>query len=222
MAWPSEAGAIASGTAAQAAIPAPIGKAAAKISPWRHSLTYTIERQGNAVLVTADSNLGPDGKVWYHWYVDGSYIASTTDNSHYIFLQADEQAQIEVVDTMDPDFDPVANAPIGYPARKTIFWYRSMESDIDYYRVDQKEGAGDWTEIGRVPHDDSPWHYSLLTPRLTDLTAYQWRVMPVDQAGNDGTATTYDAETVVRTPDAPDFTQTYDEDTDKITFAADT
>ena len=85
--------------------------------------------------------------------------------------------------------------------------------------MDQNKASGGWSEIGRVPHNDALWTYSLFSPRLDDLTGYEWRVVPVDQAGNDGTSTDFASETIVRTPDAPDFDMSYDEGTDKITFS---
>ncbi len=77
-----------------------------------------------------------------------------------------------------------------------------------------------WETIGIVPHDEAQWVYSLLSPRLDDLADAEFRVVPVDKAGNDGTALALSAERIVRTPDAPDFTATFDSGTTKITFAA--
>ena len=218
MAWPTESGSMGA-VVSPAAFASPTGVMTIRPTGWRHSLTYSIVRHGSIVTVTATSNLAGDGSVWYHWFLDGSFMASSQSNVYSVFLQPDEQARVDVLDSVDPDYDPIANAPVGYPARKSVYWYRSFETDIDFYRVDQNKASAGWTEVGRVPHSDSLWAYSLFTPRLTDLTSYEWRVMPVDLAGNDGTATTFAAETIVRTPDAPEFTMVYDEGTDKITFA---
>ena len=89
---------------------------------------------------------------------------------------------------------------------------------MSYYRVEQKLGAGDWETLRIVPQVADQWAYSLLTDRLDDLSSYTWRVIPVDAAGNDGTAITIGAELIVRTPDAPDFTATFDSGTTKVTF----
>jgi len=180
--------------------------------------SYTQQRLGNATVVTVVSDLG--GTVYYHWYVDGALVASTEVPTWTFFCEANEQFRVEVNDTTDPDYDPVANAPAGYPPRRTLEWVRSLDATVDRYRVEQRLDAGSWTTVGLVPVDGTLWAYRFLTPRLTDLGSYEWRVVPVDAAGNDGTAIALDAETVVRTPDAPDFTATFDSGTTTVAFAA--
>lgn len=179
--------------------------------------SYQQQRFGTVIIVTVTSDLS--GTIYYHWYIDGAFIASTQSPTRSFILEAGDQVRIEVNDTNDADYDPVANAPDGYPARRTIWWIRSTDDDVANYRVEQKKGEGDWTSIGIVRRNGATWAYSLLSPRLDDLSAYQWRVTPVDEAGNDGTAKTVQSEDVVRTPDAPDFTATFDSGTTKVTFA---
>jgi hypothetical protein len=180
--------------------------------------SYQQQRFGTLTIVTVTSDLS--GTIYYHWYIDGAFIASTQSPMRSFTLETGDQIRIEVKDTNDADYDPIANAPDGYPARRTIWWIRSTDDDVVSYRVEQKKGAGDWTSIGIVQRNGEAWTYSLLSPRLDDLNAYQWRVIPVDVAGNDGTARTVDAEDVVRTSDAPDFTISFDSGTAKVTFAA--
>ena len=180
--------------------------------------SYSQQRLGNATVVTVVSGLS--GTIYYHWYLDGSLVASTEVPTWTFFVEAAEQLRVEVKDTNDPDYDTVANAPAGYPARRTLEWVRSLDTTTDRYRIEQRLDAGSWTTIGLMPVDSTAWTYRWLTPRLTDLGSYEWRVVPQDAAGNDGTALALDAETVVRTPDAPDFTATFDSGTTKVTFAA--
>lgn len=174
-------------------------------------------RVGNVTTVTVVSDLG--GSIYYHWYRDGCFVRCTQVPHHDFAIEAGDQARIECIDSNDANFDPIANAPDAYPARRTISWLRSLATDIDHYRVEQNRASGGWTLIRRVPHDPGVWQYRVLTPRLDDLTDYQWRIVPVDAAGNEGTAETVDAETIVRTPDAPDFTISFDPDTTRVTFA---
>ena len=179
--------------------------------------SYQQQRFGAVTVVTVTSDLS--GTIYYHWYIDGAFIASTQLPTRSFILEAGEQVRIEVNDTNDVDYDPVANAPDGYPARRTIWWIRSIGDDVARYRVEQKKGAGDWASIGTVQRNAATWSYSLLSPRLDDLSTYQWRVIPCDEAGNDGTAKSVQSEDVVRIPDAPDFTITFDSGTAKVTFA---
>lgn len=180
-----------------------------------YSQTYV----AGVTTVTVTSSLA--GTVYFHWYADGTYLGATEGPSRSFFVEEGEQLRVEVVDTTDADFDPVAGAPAAYPARRTLWWCRSIDADVDHYRIEEQVDGGDWSTIGLVPHDDATWQYELVTERLDDLADYAWRVVPVDRAGNDGTAIALRTERVVRTPDAPDFTATFDPDTTRVTFTED-
>jgi len=179
---------------------------------------YEIIRAGRSTRVIVTSDLG--GTVFYHWYLDGVYVGRTELPEYCLFLDVGEQVVLVCQDTADADYDPIANAPAGYPARRLIYWVRSLATDLDYYQVEQKPSGGEWTNIGRAAHDPQRWDYWLLTPRLADLTSHQWRVVPIDRAGREGTTIAIDAMTVVRTPDAPGFAISYDAGTDKVTYTA--
>jgi len=175
-------------------------------------------RVGGVTRATATSDLS--GTVYFHWYLDGVCVASGTLASHCFALPVGRSARLAVIDTTDADFDPVANAPDGWPAWRSLFWVRSLDSGVDYYRIDQKLDAGDWSAVGRVAAVAGQWSYSYETGQLADLGTYTWRIVPVDAAGNDGTPTEIGPEKIVRTPDAPEFTATFDEGSTKVTFAA--
>jgi len=173
--------------------------------------------------VTAVSRMS--GRVFYHWYIDGAYVGRSTGNTRTFTLDDGEQVRIEVIDTNDPDFDGVANAPDGYPARRTIRWVRSVEPDIVAMRVIQeKVGDADVT-LAEVPLVGDRWNYELLSPRLDDLGEYGWITRTIDRAGNIGSITSAELEggpthKVVRRPDAPEFTVSFDDGTAKINFAS--
>ena len=175
-------------------------------------------KDGRTTTVTATSSLS--GTVYYHWYIDGAWIDCTTTNVYTFVLEYGEQVRISVLDTDDPDFDAIANAPDGYPARRTISWVQSDDDDVAKYRIEQRQDFGDWVTLGHVAHDDTQWAYRYLTGRLTDLATYEWRVVPIDSAGNDGTHYQFDPVTIVRAPDSPNFTISFDSGTAKVTFAA--
>lgn len=102
---------------------------------------------------------------------------------------------------------------------KTIWWVRSLASDVAEYRVEQQKDGGAWTVVATVPAIAGRWTYQQITDQLVDLASYAWRVVPVDTAGTDGTPIVIPAERVVRTPDAPDFTVSYDAGTQRVTFS---
>ncbi len=97
--------------------------------------SYSQAYHDGIVAVTATSDLS--GLVYYHWYRDGAYVATTTAGNMEFRLEAGDQARIEVFDTNDPDYDPAANTPDEYPARRTLWWLRSLSSDVDHYRVEE-------------------------------------------------------------------------------------
>ena len=169
-----------------------------------------------ATIVTATSDLS--GTIFYHWYMDGAFIATTEIASYAFYLLDDEQVRIDVIDTNDATFDPIANAPAGFPARRSIVWQPSLEGTARTYDVQQKLGAGAYETIGLIPHRPGTWRYRLLTPRLTDLSSYTWKVDALDAAGEVLGTEELDAETIVRTPDSPEFTVSFDEGTTKVTF----
>lgn len=170
------------------------------------------------VVVTVTSDLA--GTVYFHWYVDGAFAGVTTAAARTFHVAAGGQARIDVFDAAEPVADPFAAAPAAYPRHRTVWWVRSLATDVAWYRVDEQQDGGDWAAIARVPHDEATWSYHVLTDRLTDLASYAWRVVPVDAAGNDGTPVAADALTVVGRPDAPNVTVAFDDDTQKATFAA--
>jgi len=178
----------------------------------------TFVRSGNATQITVVSDLV--GTVFYNWYIDGDYITTTTAPTYSIFLEIGDQVTVSITDTTDPNFDPIANAPEGYSPRRSIYWLRSTDSDVAKYKVQQKKDAGAFDTIAEIVDVSGKWEYDLLSPRLDDLADYTWRIIPIDVAGNEGTTTDIGPVTVVRTPDAPDFTNTYNSGPTTVTFTA--
>ena len=178
---------------------------------------YQVVRIGQVTSITLLDP--PAGTLYYHWYVDGVYVGFSSGPTRSFQLPADDQIRIVCTPTSDADFDAVANAPDGYPARKTLWWIRSLATDAARYRVEQKEGAGDYETIADLAQETGRWDFSILTGRLADLTEYTWRITPIDAAGNDGTPIVIGPDRIVRTPDAPDFAATFGPGTGTVEFA---
>ena len=181
-------------------------------------VSYSVTRMDNTTRVTVSGRL--TGNVFYYWYLDGAFVGRSQSNSRSFVLAHNDMVRVEVIETYDADFDAEANAPAGWPGRRTLWWIRSTDADVDHYRVEQAYGAGDFAEIATVQAVAGQWEYEVLSPRLLDLSGYTWQVVPVDAAGNDGTALEIAQEVIVRTPDAPDFAIAFDEGTTKVTFSA--
>lgn len=183
--------------------------------------SYETKRIGYHTTVTVESDL-TSTPVWYHWYRDGVWVHSGTIPSHSFYVERGGQAVIECVDSASPNYDELANAPDAWPATRTVFWWPSMDDDVKEYRVEKRKDAGSWEMIedGRIRHDQDTWLYQAETGRLDDLSTYEFRVVPVDEAGNDGTAQEIESEIVVRTPDAERYSLAFSAGTSRVTFSA--
>lgn len=182
-------------------------------------MTVTVEdvsRVGDSVRVEVSSDLeGPR----FYWYADGAFVGSSTEPARSFGVAPGEQLRVEVLDSTDADFDALANAPAGYPSRRSLWWTRSSSSDVSAYVVEQQKDGGDWLELARVAQEPGAWALSFLTGRLEDLATYSWRITPIDRAGNEGTATTFGPELVVRRPDAPEFALSFDAGANRVTIS---
>jgi hypothetical protein len=178
---------------------------------------YAQSIAGDVVTIEVTSDLV--GDVFYHWYVDGTYFLSTTANTCGVRLEPGEPARVECVDTLDEDFDPIAGTPLAFPARRTRFWLRSPDSDVEYYELEEQIDGGEWVLVERIGHQQFAWSYTHLSGRLLDGSSYAWRIKPVDRTGNVGTPAVIAAEEIVRTPDPPAFAVAFDPETQRITFS---
>lgn len=168
------------------------------------TVSLSLTRAGGLTRVFAESDLS--GSVSFCWYLDGAYVATTTVGERDFQVEPGDQVRIEVLDTTDPTFDPIANAPAGYPARQSLWWIRSLDSDVDRYVIEQLQDAGSWERVAIVRQTADAWAFGWLSRRLVDLATYSWRVTPLDVAGNAGTPRVFGPQKVVRRPDAPRFT----------------
>jgi len=179
-------------------------------------ISYKQVEAAGLVTVTVTSDLA--GTVYYHWWRDGDYCGKTEVPRMTFYVAAAGHAVITVADTNDAEYDYVADAPYVHTATRTLYWTATTDPCAAYL-VEQQEDGGDWEEIARVPAEADKWEYHHETGRLTDLATYSWRITPVDGAGQEGTATTIGPEVVVRVPDAPTCSLSFDDVTARITIA---
>lgn len=180
------------------------------------STTFAIVGDVTRVFATSDLS----APVYFAWYLDGAFLALTSDGFFDFQLGTGDQARVDVLDTNDPSFDGIANAPVGWPARRSLWWVRSSETAVASYLLEQKIGSGSYSTVANVLQTPEAWALGWLSDRLEDLTSYTWRVTPYDLAGNAGTATVIGPELVVRRPDAPNFTVTFNAGPTTVTIAS--
>jgi len=180
--------------------------------------SFTSTRHGRTTRFVVVSSLTAPFK--FYWYVDGVHAYSTAAGEFWLSLPDTAFARVEVLDSANPNFDALANAPVEHTARRVIEWVASTDPTIAHYRVEQRRAAEPWIQIASVRHAVRQWSYRTTTPRLDDLTDYEWRVVPMDAAGNDGAVVAKETVRVVRRPDPPMFTATYSAATTRVTLAA--
>lgn len=175
-------------------------------------------RIGNVVVVTAVTFL-VGSPVYYHWFLDGVHVGSGTSPTFSFSVEQAGQGRVEVVDTLDSNFDPLSATIAQFPARYTVYWVRSLDTETREYLLEQQLEAGAYALVARLSHDENIWDYRLLSERLNDLSGYNFRVTPMDRAANMGTPLVLDIY-AVRIPDAPSWNYAYDPGSDRVTFAA--
>lgn len=182
------------------------------------SVTYEapVQLAPNLWRVSWSSDLGAPPATGYRVFRNGVQIGGTVYVESMDFtLDAGESLVVEVLD--DPDASPSS----AFPSRLTLGW--RPVSGAASYRVDEYV-ASVWTARRVLLEDGSPY-YRYETRVLEDVTSHQFRVVPVDEAGNDGTALSFTV-LMVRYPDAPwpdaeaasHFA--YDDGTNEVTVSA--
>lgn len=186
-------------------------------------MTVSIEqsRLGPLVEVIATSDEVPP--VWFHWWIDGVYCGATggdgsTQSGRTFHVGLDGQERIQVIDSTSESVDPATLGADAYPARRSLWFLRSLETGVDRYRIEQQQDGGQWTIIGRLTAREDAWAYTFGSGRLDDLSDYAWRAIPIDACGNDGTPISIASQTIVRPPDAPRFEASFDVGTARVTI----
>ena len=148
----------------------------------------------------------------FYVYRDGLQVATTRATSIDLVVQPGEQPVIEVLDS-------ASESPLpSRPGNLTLAWYASAGTPVvDYYRVDEYVAAA-WTERVRV-QETGAGYYTWRSRFLEDVTEHQFRIVAVGENGNEATAASFTC-LMVRHPDVPSVTYSYDKVTDKITVTA--
>jgi len=103
---------------------------------------------------------------------------------------------------------------------KTLWWARSLTTDVVRYRIDQQVDGGDWETIAYVWARADQWDYQYETDTLDDLSEYAWRITPIDSAENAcDDPVEVGSEKIVRTPDAVNCEVTFNSPATTVTFS---
>ena len=141
-------------------------------------------------------------------YQDGVLVSRQTDTEYLVRADGSVFPVLELLD----DADEIPNE--AHPGEFYLGW--ENESDAARYKIEEYSG-GEWTQRALILNsDERPW-ITYATGPLADETSHQWRITPVDSAGNEGTLISF-TKLMVRYPDPPQVTMTYDSGTAKVTI----
>lgn len=157
---------------------------------------------------TSDLTPPVDFRVYREGRLVSSFTSATGAGELLLSIPSGDHPFIEILD------DDNAIPSIAFPGRPTLQWL--SVSGTSYYRVDEYVSAV-WTERRIIP-EDGRGVYRFQTRWLPDVTQAQFRVVPVGENGNEGTAKAF-TFTVVRHPDQPSVSYTYSSGTAKVTIA---
>lgn len=129
----------------------------------------------------------------FYIYVDGAFVTETKETTWTVTAPLNSQFQFDVLDveTDTPEEH--------FPSKFTLRWDGTPDSTS--YRVDQYVTDQWVAKHVAIADDTRVYHYK--TDTLDDSTTYQFRVVPLDSIGRDGTVTEFEAE-MCRYPDEPD------------------
>lgn len=174
------------------------------------------------MTVTVDRliDVSGDGSAWrcfwssdgadplYRIYRNGRFVRATVENSAVFTTRPGTWEVIEVVDDLQtPRRAAQLEAIITVAAAAGAAGYR-IEELVDSV----------WSPLLTVD-DDGSSEYSVTTPPLLGVQTYQFRVVPYDAAGNDGSPTAVTFE-IKRHPDPPEVDYAFDDVTKTVTLTA--
>ncbi len=147
------------------------------------------------------------------FYLDGvkvdEYTSTTSAWSRIVPVAVGESPTLEVLDKASAIPSPAFSAHV------TLNWL--AVTNAKYYRVEEYVSAA-WVQRVMIKAD-SRTAYKWRTRYLEESTTFQFRVTPIDSAGNTVTALTY-SFLVVRAPDVPNVNMAYSNSTHKVTISA--
>jgi hypothetical protein len=157
-------------------------------------------------LVSWTSTLSP---CTYYVYLDGVLASAQTAETFTVNVAPGQPAPM--LEVLDAAGDP---SP-AFPNYLALGWLR--DADAYAYQIEEYV-ASVWTLRETILATVLPWQ-TYFTAALADCVTAQWRVKPVDAAGNIGTAVEFTA-LIVRYPDVPAVDFSYSAATGKVTISA--
>jgi len=142
----------------------------------------------------------------FYIYIDGILAAETEQTEYILSAEVGTSFVVEVLD--DANEQPMQV----FPGRLRLFWF--YVADTKYYRIDEYV-ASVWVSRKRMPQQNGYLQFE--SRFLEDGQTHTFRVVPVGENGNEGTAKQFQV-LLVRFPDKPSVDYSYDEGTKHLTI----
>lgn len=156
-------------------------------------------RGPRAYEITYESDLTSTDAPVFYIYVDGAFVARTRATTHILHIPRGEAPTIEIADS------PVTT-PASVPGKAELAWYAVTGAVA--YRVEEYVDSA-WVARATIRDTNAVrGHYQWRSRFLEDATEHQFRIIPIDAGGNEGTARTHTI-LMVRRPDPPVVTVAY-------------
>lgn len=136
----------------------------------------------------------------YRVFMDGIEVSRQVTETFDVQSDANFQPVIEVLDNASDQPTPA------FPGYLVLGWKNVAEAAE--YRIEKYNGST-WDEVATVAVDETNDWQTFGTGLIDDETTHQYRVIPIDTPGNDGTALSFTV-LMVRYPDVPDVDFVYD------------
>lgn len=141
-------------------------------------------------------------------YIDGELYDTTEAASAIIRINPGESPVISIIDSLIP-----GEIPAYYPKYAALTWWY-LNGAVEY-RIEEYIGSA-WVVRDTIP-ENGKGYYLWKSRVLEDCVSHSFRVIPVDEKGNDGTAQEFEI-LMVRIPDEPQCEFSYSAVTGELTL----
>lgn len=157
---------------------------------------------------TSDRTPPVSFRVFFQGRLISSITSSGSQGEVVLSVPVGDNPFVEVLDK------PCSLPTIAFPGRVTLNWL--SVTGASSYRVEELV-SGTWT-LRQTLLSHGGTAYTWGSRWLEDSTTHQFRVIPVDSGGNQGTALSF-SFLMVRHPDTPDVRYEYNQGSQTITIA---
>lgn len=159
----------------------------------------TIEKLGtSAWRFTWASSTAP-----YRVFLEGKHVSDVSTNAITLDL-ADYTTYPPPIEVIDATMDDADALGVQYPPYITLQWVGVSTASL--YRIEYYDSS--WIAVDTVEENGSGY-YTFETTKIENNETAQWRIVPVDVQGNEGTPLTFTFSVVAPPPPPEAVSHTY-------------